>query len=149
MNRLQNVDLGPELPDDTLVEMVRLPTRIRNAVKFAGLKTIGDLRETTDATFASIPNLGPGSVRWLRAQLSERRLETTPQCRTELGKLPGYSIPSSSGTSHSEAARMISDGVQASMAPSAMACKVVMDCSVFPTHKPNDLKLNSELKGPN
>jgi DNA-directed RNA polymerase alpha subunit len=79
MNRLQNVDLGPELPDDTLVEMVRLPTRIRNAVKFAGLKTIGDLRETTDATFASIPNLGPGSVRWLRAQLSERRLETTPQ----------------------------------------------------------------------
>ena len=43
MNRLQNIDLGPELPDDTLVEMVRLPTRIRNAVKFAGLKTIGDL----------------------------------------------------------------------------------------------------------
>ena len=41
-------DLGPDLPNDTLVEMVRLPTRIRNAVKFAGLKTIGDLRETTD-----------------------------------------------------------------------------------------------------
>ena len=60
MNRLQNIDLGPELPDDTLVEMVRLPTQIRNGVKFAGLKTIGDLRETTDATFASIPNLGPG-----------------------------------------------------------------------------------------
>ena len=27
-------DLGPDLPDDTLVEMVRLPTRIRNAAKF-------------------------------------------------------------------------------------------------------------------
>ena len=65
-------DLGPDLPNDTPVEMVRLPTRIRNAVKFAGLKTIGDLRETTDETLASIPNLGPRSVRWLRAQLSER-----------------------------------------------------------------------------
>lgn len=64
-------DLESDLPDDTLVEMVRLPTRIRNAVKFAGLKTIGDLRETTDEMFASIPNLGPGSVKWLRAKLSE------------------------------------------------------------------------------
>ena len=64
-------DLESDLPDDTLVEMVRLPTRIPNAVKFAGLKTIGDLRETTDEMFASIPNLGPGSVKWLRAKLSE------------------------------------------------------------------------------
>ena len=68
-------DLESDLPDDTLVEMVRLPTRIRNAVKFAGLKTIGDLRETTDEILASIPNLGPGSVKWLRAKLSERRRE--------------------------------------------------------------------------
>ena len=66
-------DLGPDLPNDTLVEMVRLPTRIRNEVKFAGLKTIGDLRETTDEEFVSIPNLGPGSVKWLRARLSERQ----------------------------------------------------------------------------
>ena len=64
-------DLESDPPDDTLVEVVRLPTRIRNAVKFAGLKTIGDLRETTDEMFASIPNLGPGSVKWLRAKLSE------------------------------------------------------------------------------
>ena len=68
-------DLGPDLPGDTLIEMVRLPTQIRNAVKFERLKTIGDLRETTDETFASIPNLGPGSVKWLRAKLSERRRE--------------------------------------------------------------------------
>jgi len=65
-------DLGPDLPNDTLVEMVRLPNRIRNAVKFAGLKTIGDIRETTDEAFASIPNLGPQSVKWLRAQLSKK-----------------------------------------------------------------------------
>jgi DNA-directed RNA polymerase alpha subunit len=62
-------ELGPDLPDDTLVEMVRMPTRIRNAANFAELRTIGDLRETTDETFASIPNLGPGSVKWLRAHL--------------------------------------------------------------------------------
>jgi DNA-directed RNA polymerase alpha subunit len=72
MNQLPLFDLGPDLPNDTLVEMVRLPTRIRNAVKFAGLKTIGDIRETTDEAFASIPNLGPQSVKWLRAQLSKK-----------------------------------------------------------------------------
>jgi DNA-directed RNA polymerase alpha subunit len=71
MNQLPSFDLGPGLPDDTLVERVRLPTRIRNAVKFAGLKTIGDIRETTDEALTSIPNLGSGSVKWLRAQLSE------------------------------------------------------------------------------
>jgi DNA-directed RNA polymerase alpha subunit len=69
-------DLGPDLPDDTLVEVVRIPTRIRNAIKYAGLKTIGELRETTDKTFASIPNLGRGSVKWLRERIGERRLET-------------------------------------------------------------------------
>ena len=67
------LDLGPDLPDDTLLEMVRLPTRIRNAVKFAGLKTIGDIRETTDEAFASIPDLGPGSIKWIRVQLGVRR----------------------------------------------------------------------------
>jgi DNA-directed RNA polymerase alpha subunit len=72
MNQLPLFDLGPDLPNDTLVEMVRLPARIRNAVKFAGLKTIGDIRETTDEAFASIPNLGPQSVKWLRAQLSKK-----------------------------------------------------------------------------
>lgn len=58
-----------------------------------------------------------------------------------------YSVPSCSRTFQSEAARMISAGVQASMAPNAMACGVVMDCSQLPTHEPNDLELNSELRG--
>jgi len=69
-------DLGPDLPDETLVEMVRIPTRIRNAINYAGLKTIGDLRDTTDETFNSMPNLGPGSVKWLRARVGEPRLQT-------------------------------------------------------------------------
>jgi DNA-directed RNA polymerase alpha subunit len=70
-------DLGPDLPD--LVEMVRLPTRIRNAIQYAGLKTIGDLRDATDEMFASIPNLGFGSVELLRARLGERRLKMEPK----------------------------------------------------------------------
>ena len=80
-------DLGPDLPDDTLIEMVRLPTRIRNAAKYAGLKTIGDLREITEETLASIPNLGPGSVKWLRARLRNGGNKRTPndtQVRTGL-----------------------------------------------------------------
>jgi DNA-directed RNA polymerase alpha subunit len=72
-------DLGPELSDDILIEMVRIPTRIRNAIKYAGLKTVGDLRETTDETFASIPKLGPGSVKWLRARIGERWREAGPK----------------------------------------------------------------------
>ena len=66
-------DLGPDLPDDILVEMVRIPTRIRNAMNFAGFKIIGEIRETTDATLASIPNLGAGSVKWLRERLQATR----------------------------------------------------------------------------
>ena len=66
-------DLSPELPDDTLVEMVRLPTRIRNAITYAGLKSIGELRDTTDEAFASIPDLGPGSIKWLRLRLGSQR----------------------------------------------------------------------------
>jgi DNA-directed RNA polymerase alpha subunit len=71
-------ELGPDLPDGTLIEIVRLPTRIRNAAKYAGLKTIGDLRETTEEMLASIPNLGPGSVKWLRARLGNGGDKRTP-----------------------------------------------------------------------
>jgi DNA-directed RNA polymerase alpha subunit len=52
--------------------VVRLPTRIRNAVKSAGLKTIGDLRETTDEAFANIPNLGPGVCQMAARSLARR-----------------------------------------------------------------------------
>jgi hypothetical protein len=43
----------PELPDDTLIEDVRLSTRIRNALIFAGIKTVGQGRETPDETLYS------------------------------------------------------------------------------------------------
>ena len=49
---------APELPDDTLVENVRFVTRIRNALNAAGMKTIGEVRETSDDTLLSLPDLG-------------------------------------------------------------------------------------------
>ena len=65
----------------------------------------------------------------LRAAIQSAEASKQYQVRKSRMRLPAvstYSIPSSSGTSHSKTARMISDGVQASMAPNAMACKVVM-----------------------
>ena len=61
---------APGLPDTTPIECVRFPTRIRNALMFAGWKTIGEIRESSDATLLSLENLGKGSVAHLRRTLS-------------------------------------------------------------------------------
>jgi DNA-directed RNA polymerase alpha subunit len=60
---------APELPDDTPIEDVRFSTRIRNALNAAGIKTIGQVREASDATLLSFQDLGPGSVAHLRETL--------------------------------------------------------------------------------
>ncbi len=57
-----------ELSNDMLIEDVRLSTRIRNALKLAGIKTVGYVREAPDGTLLSFPNLGR-SVAHLRASL--------------------------------------------------------------------------------
>jgi DNA-directed RNA polymerase alpha subunit len=62
-------DPTPELPDDTLIEDFRFATRIRNALNVAGLKTVGDIREASDATLLSLPDLGSSSVAHLRETL--------------------------------------------------------------------------------
>jgi DNA-directed RNA polymerase alpha subunit len=54
------------LPDDTLICDVDLPTRIRNALTDAGLRTVGEVRETSDNILLSFPDLGNGSVAYLR-----------------------------------------------------------------------------------
>jgi len=59
----------PELPDDTPIENVRLSTRIRNALTGAGLKTVGEIREASDATLLSLQDLGKASVTHLRETL--------------------------------------------------------------------------------
>jgi DNA-directed RNA polymerase alpha subunit len=60
---------APELPDDTQIEDVRFSTRIRNALNAAGIKTVGQVREASDATLLSLQDLGPGSVAYLRETL--------------------------------------------------------------------------------
>jgi DNA-directed RNA polymerase alpha subunit len=69
MNERHLVDPTPELPDDTPIEGVRFPTRIRNVLAAADLKTVGEVRETADETLLSFPNLGPDSVADLRKTL--------------------------------------------------------------------------------
>jgi hypothetical protein len=59
----------PELPDETLIGQVQLPTRILNVLAAAGLKTVGDVREASDAMLVSLPDLGPRSVAHLRETL--------------------------------------------------------------------------------
>jgi DNA-directed RNA polymerase alpha subunit len=60
---------APELPDDTLINKVRFSTRIRNAVTEAGWKTVGEIREASDATLLGLPDLGKGSVAHIRETL--------------------------------------------------------------------------------
>lgn len=60
---------APELPDDTPIDNVRFSTRIRNAITAAGWRTVGEIREASDATLLALPDLGKGSVAHLRETL--------------------------------------------------------------------------------
>src|SRR5260370_27223737 len=45
----------PELPDDTPMDQVEFPPRIRNVLAAAGLKTVGEVRGISDDTLPSHP----------------------------------------------------------------------------------------------
>ena len=60
---------APELPDDTPIDNVRFSTRIRTAVTATGWKTVGEIRQASDATLLSLQDLGKGSVAHLRETL--------------------------------------------------------------------------------
>jgi DNA-directed RNA polymerase alpha subunit len=59
----------PELPDDTPLDKVELPGRIRNVLKAAGLDTVGEVREVPDETLLSFQDFGKGSLTHLREAL--------------------------------------------------------------------------------
>jgi DNA-directed RNA polymerase alpha subunit len=59
----------PELPDDTPIERVLFSTRIRNALRAADLKTVGEVREMSDETLISLPDFGRSSLSDLRRKL--------------------------------------------------------------------------------
>jgi DNA-directed RNA polymerase alpha subunit len=74
-----------ELPDDTPIREVRFPTRIKDALFAAGLKTVGEVRETSDEALLSPPDFGKVSVAHLRETLG---LPSTDGVRPS-GKKPG------------------------------------------------------------
>ena len=60
---------APELPDGTPILNVRFSTRIRKALNAGGMKTIGEIREASDAKLLSLPDFGKESVAYLRQTL--------------------------------------------------------------------------------
>jgi hypothetical protein len=66
------IDPTPELPDHTPIDRVRFPTRIRNVLAASGLKTVGEVRDTTDETLLSFQDLRYGSIKHLRTTLGLR-----------------------------------------------------------------------------
>jgi DNA-directed RNA polymerase alpha subunit len=62
MTNVRLFDPTADLPDDTLEEAERFRTRIYNALTNAGVKTLGEIRESSEETLASFPDLGRGSV---------------------------------------------------------------------------------------
>jgi DNA-directed RNA polymerase alpha subunit len=65
-------DPVPNLPDDTLIEMVRFPTMIRKALIAGGLKTIGEIRTSPDGELARITRIGKESLVYLRKTLGAK-----------------------------------------------------------------------------
>jgi DNA-directed RNA polymerase alpha subunit len=57
------------LPDETPIVNVRFSTRISKALNGAGVKTVGEIREASDATLLSLQDLGKGSLSYLRKTL--------------------------------------------------------------------------------
>jgi DNA-directed RNA polymerase alpha subunit len=69
MSEPHMLDPTPELPDDTPISDVEFPARIRTVLAAAGLKTVGEVRETSDEILLSFQDLGKASVAHLRETL--------------------------------------------------------------------------------
>ena len=82
---MSELEPTPELPDDTPIREVQFPTRIKNALFAAGLKTVGEVREMSDEALLALPDFGQASVTHLRKTLG---LPSTDGVRP-LGKKPG------------------------------------------------------------
>ena len=66
---MRPLDPIPELPDNTPISDVDFPARIRSVLVDAGLKTVGQVRETPDEVLLSFLDFGKGSVTLLRETL--------------------------------------------------------------------------------
>jgi DNA-directed RNA polymerase alpha subunit len=66
---MSELEPTPELPDDAPIREVRFPTRMKDALFAAGLKTVGQVREQSDEALLRLPDLGKASVAHLRETL--------------------------------------------------------------------------------
>jgi DNA-directed RNA polymerase alpha subunit len=66
---MSELEPTPELPDNTAIREVQFPTRIRDALYAAGIKTVGEVREMSDQALLSLPDFGKASVAQLREML--------------------------------------------------------------------------------
>jgi DNA-directed RNA polymerase alpha subunit len=66
---MSELEPRPELPDNMPIRVVRFPTRTKNALFAAGLKTVGAVREISDEALLSLPDFGKASVVQLRETL--------------------------------------------------------------------------------
>ena len=69
---MTSYDPDPDLPDHVSIDKVQLPPRVKRALVAAGLKTVGDVRKTSDLVLLSIQNLGKKTVPRLRSELGRR-----------------------------------------------------------------------------
>jgi DNA-directed RNA polymerase alpha subunit len=63
---MSELEPTPELPDDTPIREVQFPTRIKDALFAAGIKTAGEVREMSDEALLALPDFGRDSVSHLR-----------------------------------------------------------------------------------
>jgi DNA-directed RNA polymerase alpha subunit len=62
---------APGLPDETSIDNVRFSKRITSALNAAGVKTVGEIRQASDAMLLSFQDLGAGSIARLRETLGQ------------------------------------------------------------------------------
>jgi hypothetical protein len=63
---------SPNLSADTRVVDVDLPTRIQKALESNGISTVGQVRDTPDATLLSFEDLGPRFFAYIREHLGRK-----------------------------------------------------------------------------
>ena len=62
-------DPTPELPDNTPIDQVQFPARIHKALAAGGLKTVGEIRDTSNEMLLNLQDMGSGSIAYLREAL--------------------------------------------------------------------------------
>ena len=66
---MSELEPTPELPDSTPIREVRFPNRIKDALFAAGIKTVREVRETSDDALVALPDIGDISLAFLRETL--------------------------------------------------------------------------------